>query len=94
MKCDHTIGIYYDYDDTCLYSIEMLKNHLKAIKERNLFIKNSGYILRDLGYKKEYTLKTYYKRLKEDDDFDLFNYCPDCGKSIKEIEKDLFKEEI
>ena len=45
-------------------------------------------------YFKEYTLKTYYEKMKKENYFEIFNYCPMCGKSIIEIEKDLFKEEI
>lgn len=94
MKCDHTMGIYYDGEETYLITIQTLENEINAIKRRNTFIRDAGDILKGLGYKKEYTLETYYKKTKKDNCFDVFNYCPDCGKSIKDIEKDLFKEEI
>lgn len=78
-KCEHTIGIEYNYDDTGLITFKNLVEHINHKKERNKWYKESGY--KEM-IAKEYTLEDYFDKRKSKD-IDIFNYCPDCGKKLE-----------
>ena len=81
-KCNHFIGIWYDYDNTDIINIDGLKENIKDIKNLNEYRKENGYD-KVMGLSTEYTLEDYFNKNKNCDNFDLFNYCPFCGEEIK-----------
>lgn len=78
-KCDHIIGVWYDYEDTETITLKELKGRINHIKELNKIKMQEfdGY----LDVEAEYELKDYFKK-EGCGHFEKFNYCPICGEII------------
>ncbi len=80
-KCNHYVGIWYELEYTDLLSISDLIEKMVKIKDANNYRKSKGYDKRFLA--KEYTLKDYFDKRKNCNNFSPFSYCPKCGEEIK-----------
>ena len=69
-KCEHWIGVRYDYENTDLVTLADLKEHIETMKRLPSYFHNKPYELIDYCDKRKST------------DLTRFNYCPFCGKKI------------
>ena len=70
-KCEHIIGIVYDYEDTKLVTLKGLKEH---IKYEQLCCKH--------GYRSSYYTLSQYCDKRYTTDMTRFEFCPFCGEKI------------
>ena len=70
-KCDHIVGIYYDYESTDTITLQELKDYI-ALQER----RHNKY---DIWH---YYTPSDYSDMSKDVDIQRFNYCPKCGEKI------------
>lgn len=76
-KCEHIIGMLYDYEETRLVNLDDLKEEINR-RERL----NEDELLKGLGVEiRAYSLADYADRRKRTNLFH-FDYCPDCGAKI------------
>lgn len=66
--CEHIIGLWHDFDDTRLMTLEMLKQYIETL--------NYGRIYQD-----ELKISGFLDRRK-DINLEHFKYCPLCGEKI------------
>lgn len=66
--CEHIIGLWHDFDDTRLMTLEMLKQHIEIL--------NYGRICQD-----ELKISDFLDRRKGTN-LEHFKYCPLCGEKI------------
>lgn len=66
--CEHIIGLWHDFDDTRLMTLEMLKQYIETL--------NYGRIYQDKLKLSDFL----YQR--KDTGFEHFKYCPLCGGKI------------
>ena len=80
-KCEHVIGIIYDYDNTDMTTLDGLKYHIKYLFElKQAFEKDA--LFKDYNHGiKGWSLADYCDKRKSTD-LTRFNYCPLCGKKI------------
>lgn len=88
-KCEHIIGMLYDYENTELITLPNLLEYIKREKDFADYQKQQhGYIIFD---DRLFTIEDYCDKLK-DSNLERFKYCPICGEKIdwekiKEINK-------
>lgn len=81
------IGIWYDYDETDIITLNDLKDKMSDIKSMNEYKKENGFD-KIMPLAKEYTIEDYFNKRKNCDNFSLFDYCPHCGKKIELAKKE------
>lgn len=80
--CNHFIGLWYDYDNTEMITLERLKYNLKEKEDLyKAFCKNSVYSKIAESYKPRWTLDDYLNKRKHTN-LARFDLCPDCGQKI------------
>ena len=79
MGCDHhRIGFLYDFDDTKAVTFQGLKDHIKRLKEVEVYFKETS------GYERKfcaYTMQDYLDQRKSTN-LIRFKFCPFCGEKI------------
>ena len=78
--CKHFIGLWYDYDNTGMITLEWLKYKLK--EKENLykaFCNDSSKVAE--SFKPRWALDDYLNKRKRTN-LVRFNFCPDCGEKI------------
>jgi len=75
--CKHFIGLWYDYDNTEMMTLERLKYKLKEKEDLyKEFCNDGGYT-----FKPRFALDDYLNKRKRTN-LKRFNFCPDCGGKI------------
>ena len=77
-KCEHLIGIRYDYESTDAVTLAELKEHIASEKKLAELKKDDEWWQSVLNH---YTLADYCDRRKTTN-LMQFNYCPNCGEKI------------
>lgn len=71
IKCEHIIGIIYNYESTDIVTLDDLKDHIEA----------NQYAYDHFCTLNHYTLSDYCDKRKSTD-MTRFDYCPMCGEKI------------
>ena len=74
-KCEHQIGVLWNYESTQIATIKKLKEHIEWEKKRRQY--SYGVVF----HSELYSLSDYCNKRKSTD-LTRFNYCPLCGKKI------------
>lgn len=81
MKCEHIVGLIYDYENTHLTTLDGLKQHIKdELELKRTFETDPLYKGYNHGIK-GWTLADYADRRKSTD-MCRFDFCPLCGEKI------------
>ena len=74
-KCEHQIGVLWNYESTKIATIKDLKEHIEWEKKRRQY--SYGVVF----HSELYSLSDYCDKRKNTD-LHRFEYCPICGKKI------------
>ena len=78
-KCEHIIGMLYDYENTKIITLPNLLEHIKREKDFADYQKQqNGYIIFN---DRVCSMEDYCDKSK-DSDLERFEYCPICGEKI------------
>ena len=81
MKCEHIVGLIYDYENTHLTTVDGLKQHIMdRIELKNSFETDPLYKDYNHGVK-SWVMADYADRRKSTD-MRRFDFCPLCGEKI------------
>ena len=81
MKCEHIIGLIYDYENTHLTTVDGLKQHIRdELELKKSFETDTLYKGYNHGIK-GWVMADYADRRKNTD-MRRFDFCPLCGEKI------------
>ena len=81
MKCEHIVGLIYDYENTHLTTVDGLKQHIRD----NLELKNAfetDHLYKGYNHGIKCWVMADYADRRKNTDMHRFDFCPLCGEKI------------